>query len=84
MKGRSFRKKGPSFIETDDVPLQNPFDTPNDLGANPFGQNPFLTPAEGPQFDQAERTQPIPRRTLNLARPMDTGGAPPFLPPARR
>ncbi len=75
-----FQEDAPSFIETDDAPPRSPFDTPNDFDPN-FGSNPFLTTPEGPQFDDAERTQPLPRRTLNLARPIENAGAPPFLPP---
>lgn len=80
-EGPQFQEEVPSFIETDDVPLRNPFDTSGDFDSS-LGQNPFMTTPEGPQFDDAERTQPIPKRTLNLARPVENSGAPPFIPPS--
>jgi type IV pilus assembly protein PilM len=76
-----FQDDAPSFIETDDVPLRNPFDTGVEPDTSMFA-NPFATTPEGPQFDDAERTQPIPKRTLNLASRPEVGGAPPFIPPS--
>ena len=75
-----FQEDAPTFIETDDLPPRSPFDTTAEFDPN-FGSNPFMTTPEGPQFDDAERTQPIPKRTLNLARPIDNAGALPFMPP---
>lgn len=80
--------EGPQFTEeptflgdTDDVPLRNPFDTSPEPGAELFGSNPFMTTPEGPQFDEPEKTQPIPRRTLNLAKRPDLEGPSPFATP---
>ena len=76
----------PAFFEDADTQFDvpNPFGTPAtpDAEANPFGQNPFLSTPETPAPDDLERTQPIARRTLNLARRPDLSGGPlPFMPP---
>lgn len=88
--------EGPQFQEEEEAPAffedtDTQFDVPNPFGtpaapaeaeANPFGQNPFLTTPETPAPDDLERTQPIARRTLNLARRPDLSGGPlPFMPP---
>lgn len=79
-EGPQFQEDAPSFIETDDTPLRNPFDTSGEVDSA-LGQNPFMTTPEGPQFDSAERTQPIPKRTLNLARSAEGTNPLPFIPP---
>lgn len=79
-EGPQFADEEPSFTnlgDTEDVPLRNPFDTSPDES---LGRNPFDTLPEAPQFDDLDRTQPIPTRTLNLAKPVDAGAVPPFMP----
>jgi type IV pilus assembly protein PilM len=52
---------------------------------NPFGDenaSPFDLGNEGPQFDDAERTQPMANTVLNLARPVPPGEGLPFAGPA--
>jgi type IV pilus assembly protein PilM len=80
--------EGPQFQEAsflgdaEDVPLRNPFDTSPEFetdNSELFGaKNPFATTPEGPQFDEPDRTQPIPRRTLNLAKRPELESVPPF------
>lgn len=72
-----------SFLsEADDVPLRNPFDTSPEFETDKtdvFGaKNPFATTPEGPQFDEPDKTQPIRRRTLNLAKRPELEAASPF------
>ncbi len=87
-----FQDDNTAFLgDAEDAPMRSPFDTSpepaatseeNPFGTNPFGANPFLTTPEGPQFDEPERTQPIPRRTLNLAARQEApSGAFSFMPP---
>ncbi len=76
-----FQDETAAFLgETEDVPLRNPFDTsPEPDPADALGaRNPFATTPDGPQFDEPDRTQPIPRRTLNLAKRPDLEGASSF------
>lgn len=81
-------EEAPAFFEEADTQFEvpNPFGTPAAPAApeaetNPFGQNPFLSTPETPAPDDLERTQPIARRTLNLARRPDLSGGPlPFMP----
>lgn len=67
-----FQESGAFLGDTEDVPLRNPFDTSPEFetdNSELFGaKNPFATTPDGPQFDEPEKTQPIPRRTLNLAK----------------
>ncbi len=78
-EGPQFSEEEPSFNlgESEDVPLRNPFDTSPD---ETLGRNPFDTSPEGPQFDELDKTQPIPTRTLNLAKPSEMGAVSPFMP----
>ncbi len=84
----------PQFQDEDNFNLGD--DNPFDLGGQSaeFG-NAFGTPfggasdaplggtafGGGPAFDDQERTQPIERRTLNLARPATSDAPPAFMPP---
>ena len=86
-EGPQFQEEeAPAFFEDTDTQFDvpNPFGTPAapEAEANPFGQNPFLSTPETPAPDDLERTQPIARRTLNLARRPDLSSGPlPFMPP---
>ena len=79
-------EEAPAFLEDSEFDVPNPFGSapaaPDaEAEVNPLGQNPFLTTPEAGAFDDLERTQPIPRRTLNLARRPDLGSGPlPFMP----
>jgi len=83
-EGLQFTDEPASFLgEAEDAPLRNPFDTSpefeTDNTAEVLGaKNPFATTPEGPQFDEPDRTQPIPRRTLNLAKRPELEAASPF------
>ena len=74
-----FQDEETSFGLADDLAMPNPFGT--------APEDPFRTPTPSgrlggePQFDDAERTQPMSRRTLNLARPAVSDVPPAFLPP---
>lgn len=78
--------EAPAFFEETDFEVPNPFGTPATpdveptaeaepvAETNPFADNPFLTTSDAPLVDDMERTQPIPRRTLNLARRPEIDG----------
>lgn len=78
--------EAPEFSD-DQFGLEDVQDNPFDLNANldaDFG-NAFRSAPSGPLgdagADEMTRTQPMPRRTLNLARPVQSDAPPAFLPP---
>jgi len=78
--------EGPSFTDDDSAFPLNPegADQPFGLGGQD-ADNPFRTTPSGRLgggADDMERTQPMSRRTLNLARPAPGDIPPSFLPPA--
>ena len=75
--GPSFEDTGTDFLSGENEEFSAP---PNPFGTTPaepeaLDQNPFLTTPEGPQFDDVDRTQPIPRRILNIAKPVPREGS---------
>lgn len=64
----------------DDDPAASPFDFSDTEDLGGFQRSPSQRLGEA-QFDDAERTQPMSRRTLNLARPVHPDNPLPFLPP---
>ncbi len=73
-----FQDEDTAFGLADDLVMPNPFGTAPD---DSFRTTPSGRLGGEPQFDDAERTQPMSRRTLNLARPAVSDVPPAFLPP---
>lgn len=74
---------GPQFTDEDGGAFRS--GAPSSRLRGPLGEdpdNPFDIGHEGPQFDDAERTQPMPSTILNLAKPTTPGEGLPFVPPA--
>lgn len=72
-----FDDAAPDFVvssipDDDATAFSNPFETAPDESSP--GDLAFQPTSEGAQFDELERTQPIPQRTLNLARKPDNEG----------
>ena len=71
-----------AFGAADTLSMPNPFGTEAEVDASsPFQTTPSGRLGGEPQFDDLERTQPMSRRTLNLARPAASDVPPAFLPP---
>jgi type IV pilus assembly protein PilM len=74
--------EGPQFTDEDLGGFRA--SAPSSRRRGPFGDDPgaFDLGAEGPQFDNVDRTQPMSSSLLNLAKPASPpGGIPPFAPP---
>ncbi len=70
-----------NFGAAESLSMPNPFGTEPEPEADPFRTTPSGRLGAEPLFDDTRRTQPMSRRTLNLARPLASDIPPAFLPP---